>query len=572
MRGKINSLMDDMVEYLMDCRELRPLSKIFSAYTFSYQYRNSKSKFFSDPDILEVSWKNLFSGKEEWDKIIARKPNHTRDVVSWVMMNYLKITNELSKDRREVIERCILSVADEATTYSQRALIFLDIPNHAILRALACEYAYFLTGKRFYRRKAQRMRSYILHRFKNGISPELSLNYSPFNLILLSHLYEFTRDSRLLDCIWSTAEIIPVFIHSKTGDAVGIDNREAIKTVSITPYGCLCASMIMAARLIGDPKYISIAESAVRYIEKYTEGGACRPFPRWLCNPEITDTTRVIETMSVDTVTAIISYYLAMSDYYLPENLPRFSRMIKNSVKTSGLCVIKKTIGEAEAVISNIYPSPVAYVTPETSLIGWVPSEGMYRRTRMSYFTSSNGYAYVYSHPTRSHSTAFFHEDYILWVHTIEKNDYSDVYWSALLSVDPSEYVLCQKEGEIIKSKITDREYPLEWVLLPYKERYIGLAVFGSARLEINNEIRIVYKRSGLPSSDSSSVLLVGEWNGEAEEWKTFLGEWNIIINDKKFIIKTPNAKYEISYKSHHTVKRIFSRITDAYKKLRVFV
>lgn len=574
LRIKINSLMDDMVEYIMKCDNTKPLSKIFSAYALSYQYHNPNSKFFSNSNLLEKSWNNLMSGKEEWDGIIERKPNHTRDVVMWVMLNYLKITDELSDEQKEIIDEYILSVADEATTYSQKSLVFLDVPNHAILRNLACEYTYSITEKQFYRKKALRMRSYILHRFKDGISPELSLNYSPFNLILLVHLYEFTEDSKVLECIHRTADIIPVFIHGKTGDVIGIDNREMIKTVSLTPYGCLCTSMIMAANLTNESKYLSIAESAVNYIERYTKQGKCKPFPRWKCNPKITDTTGVIELMSEDTVTAFISYYLAMSDYYFPRNLSYTTSQIKEAyhgIKTPNICIIKKIFGESEAVISNIYPSPIAYVTPKTSLIGWIPSKEIYRKTRMSYCVASKDKLYVYSHPTKSHSTAFFHGNYIVWIHTIEKNKHSDIYWSAFLSIDSGD-VLCRKEERIIKSKINSYNYPLDWILLPNENGYIGIATFG-AKLAMDCEIQIIYKKDNLPVGDSSSILLVGSWDGDVKGWQDFLDRWCITTKNRNYIIKTPEgSEYRIDHRNHHTLKRNFNRLMESYKKFRVFI
>ena len=573
LRDKINSLLDDTVEYLINVEpDNQPLFEIFSAYTFSHQYHNVNSKFFGKHDLLDKSWNYLLSSKTRWDEIIRKKANHTRDVVMWVMSNYLRITPELSAEQKEIIKKYVISVADEATSYSSRSLIFLDIPNHAILRTLACEYAHSTTGKAFYHKKALKIRNYVLHKFVDGIAPELSLNYTPFNVILLSHLYEHTKDDRILEYIRKTADIIPVFIYNKTGDVIGIDNREMIKTVSLAPYGALCASMVMAANLLNDPKYLSVAQPAVEYIERYTTNGLCEPFPRWECNPEITDTTKVIELMSKDTTTAIISYYLALSDYYFSTDLD-YKEFPDVNIETQNIRVIKKIIGEAEAVISNVYPSPVVYVTPKTSLIGWVPSEEVYRKTKMSYCEASKNYLYVYSHPTKSHSTAFFHGDYIIWIHTIEKNKHSNLYWSGFIFIDHSKDVLCKKGSDVIERKIDCYTYPLDWVLLPLnKEKYIGVAIFGDARLAINKGIQIIYKKDGFPTGDSSSILLIGEWNRGAKEWQDFLDQWSLSTKSRNFFIKTPEGnEYKIKHRNHYIIKRTFYKNTDRYRKFKVY-
>ena len=575
LKDKINSLLDDMVAYLVKVEpDNQPLFGIYTAYTFSHQYHNTNSKFFKKHDLIDKSWNYLLSGKIRWDEIVRKKANHTRDIVMWVMSNYLRITSELSAEQKDIIRKYIISVADEATTYSPRSLIFLDIPNHAILRTLACEYAYSTTGKAFYHRKALKMRNYVLHKFVDGIAPELSLIYTPFNVILLSHLYEQTEDDRMLEYIQKTADIIPVFIHNRTSDAIGIDNREMIKTVSLAPYGVLCASMVMATSLFNDPKYLSVAQSAIDYIERYTTNGLCEPFPRWKCNPEITDTSKVIDLMSKDTTTAIISYYLALSNYYFSNDFDykEFPK-VNIGINTRNIRVIKKNIGEAEAVISNVYPSPVVYVTPKTSLIGWVPSEEVYRKTNMSYCAASKNHLYVYSHPTKSHSTAFFHGDYILWIHTLEKNKYADLYWSGFLFIDHSKDVLCKKGSNVIERKIDCYTYPLDWVLLPLnEEKYIGVAIFGDARLAINKEIQIIYKKDGFFIGNSSSVLLMGEWSKGAKEWQDFLNQWTLTTKRRNFFIKTPEGnEYEIKHGNHYTTERTFYKIGDRYRKFKVY-
>ena len=572
-KNKINLLLDDMVAYLVNVEpDNQPLFRIFSAYNFSYQYHNIDSKFFKKHDLLDKSWNYLLSGKREWDEIIRKKVNHTRDIVMWVMLSYLRITSELSAEQKEIIRKYIISVANEATSYSPRSLIFLEIPNHAILRTLACEYAHSTTGKAFYHKKALKMRNYILHNFKDGIVSELSLNYTPFNVILLSQLYEYTKDDKILEYIRKTADIIPVFIHNRTSDVIGIDNREMIKTVSLAPYGALCASMVMAARLFNDPKYLSVAQSAINYIERYITNGSCEPFPKWKCNPEITDTTKVIDMMTKEVITAITFYYLSLSNYYFLKDFD-YEEFPQVNIETQNLCVTKKNVGDSEAVISNVYPSPVAYVAPKTSLVGWVPSEEVFGKTNMSYYRASKNYLYVYSHPTKSHSTAFFHGDYILWIHTFEKNKYSDLYWSGFLFIDHSKDVLCKKESNVIERKIDCYTYPLDWVLLPLnKKGYLGIAIFGDARLAINKEIQIIYKKDGFPTENSSSILLIGEWNEGVKEWQDFLDQWSIYIKNWYYFIKTPEGnEYKIKHGNHYIMKRTFYKVTNRYRKFKVY-
>lgn len=574
IKNKINFLLDNIVAYLVNAEhDNDPLFKIFSAYTFSYQYRNVDSIFFSDDDLLDKSWNYLILGKKDWDEIVRKKANHTRDIVMWVMQNYLRITPELSNDQKEIIEKYILSVAEEATSCSSRSLIFLDIPNHAILRTLACEYAYSITGDLFYHKRALKMIDYILHGFKEGIVSELSLNYTPFNVILLSNLYEYIKHDKILEYIQKTVDIIPVFIHSKTSDVIGVDNREMIKTVSLPPYGGLCASMIIAASLFDEPKYLSIAEFAIDYIERYTTNGSCEPFPRWKYNPNITDTTGVSNMMSKNATTAIISYYLSLSHYYFPKN-PAYEEFPQVNIETPNIRVIKKKIGDSEAVISNVYPSPVAYVTTETSVVGWIPCEDIYRKTNMSYYKALKNYLYVYSHPTKSHSTAFFHGDYILWIHTMEKNKYPELFWSGFLFIDQSKDILCKKEDNVIKRKIDSYVYPLDWILFPLcKEKYLGVAIFGDAKLAINKEIQIIYKKDNVPNEESSSLLLMGEWDKGVKEWQDFLDQWHISTKNRNFFIKSPEGnEYKIKHRNYYMIRRIFYKISDYYRKFKIYI
>lgn len=571
--------LDELTKYLYslsyDNPNFSPLSKIFTAYGFSYAYHNPESTYYHDNNLLNKSYELIVQGKS-WNLIVQKIPQRTHDFSAWAMYNYMKITPELSDKHKSMIRDYIISVADEVVANKPESVMLLDIPNHAILKILLCNYAYALTFDKKYQYKASKIKNYVLNYFDDGVDPEISVNYSPLVVVFLTELYRETGDKSLFKYIKNTAEIIPTFLYKKTGDVIAVDHREVLKMVSCLPYGSIYAGMRAACYVFNDGKYLSIAKNALDYLRKNTLEGACNAFPLWKCHREITDTAGLIERFGTkENITAWNSFIISLStNNYNSLKIEVEPFPIKYKIKKTNLLVIKKQIGDSEAIISNIYQSPVAYMTPDACLVGWVASKGMYYPSGSlfrQYNKVSDNIAELYFPVTKSHSTAFFHKDNVLWIHTIKKNRLDDVYWLGYLYTSNSK-IICGTKDKIIESKISVQRYPLDWVLLHSKgDNYLGIAIFGTAKLKTYKDLFIVYKKNGIPVENTYSVLVIREWNENPEKWQNWLNQWSITGGYGNYTIKTPDSiNYNIIHKNHYLLKRLSRNIYSSIARWKL--
>jgi hypothetical protein len=574
----VSAFLDEILGYLrtLDDKNPRftPLPKVFTAYIYSYAYHCSSSKFYLRDTLLKKSWDLIVQGKE-WNQVVEGNPYRSTDFYTLAMFNYMKITPELSEKRSKYIKNHLLEIANKIVSNEKKSIKLVDIPNHGILKTLFCEYAYDLTKKPIYKVKSLKLKDYVLSNFDEGIAPEISANYLALNVFFLSELYRQTKDRYLLENIRRTADTIPELIYKKTADIIAIENREVLKAVSSIPHGSIYAAMISASNILNDRKYLSVGRNALHYLKKYSNKGACVPFPRWRLDKEIADPAKLIDWIdSREAMSAWIGFIISFAtQIYGLKNIQPKNYPLKKQIRTSSLLLKKKSIGDSEAIISNVYQSPISYMTKNPCLVGWVASDGCEYQAlnlKAQLNTVTDDAASMYFSPIQSHSTAFFHKNIIIWIHTIKNNNLKDISWTGLLYSNKNK-IFCGKEEEIIEADLGEKNFPLKWVLLPSGKGFLGVALLGTAKMAVKNNLKIIYKMEGVPSKNVYSILLIREWDKTPEDWNNWLNKWSVVEKRGSYQIRTPDScLYDVNHGKKYFIERFNKKFKLAIKKYRL--